>query len=132
MRETTTRRVLLTCAALLLPLGLSAAQPAGDMPQRCKDMMAQHEEMAAEMKQADERLRDLVTRMNAASGEAKIDAVAATVTELVTQRTAMHERMMRQQEQMMQHMGQHMQDGASSMQQCPMMRGGMHKQPRQP
>jgi hypothetical protein len=131
MHATITRWTLTGCAALLLPLGLSATQTAGDMPQRCKEMMAQHEKMAAGMKQADERLSELVTRMNAASGEAKVDATAATVTELVTQRRAMHEQMMSRHDRMMQHMGQHMQEGASSMQHCPMMRDGMHAQPRQ-
>lgn len=45
-----------------------------------------HADMRARMEAHDRRLDELVAMMNAAEGEAKIDAVAAVVNELVAQR----------------------------------------------
>jgi ABC-type glycerol-3-phosphate transport system substrate-binding protein len=73
-----------------------AAAPQQPMP----GMMKMHEQMTAEMKSADATLEALVKDMNAATGDAKINAVAAVVTELVQQHRAMHGRM----EEMHQHM----------------------------
>ena len=101
-------------------------KPSANMAAKCKGMMAQHEKMMAEMKAADQRLDELVAKMNQASGQAKMDATAATVTEIVAQRKTMRDRMMQMHQQMMSHMGEHMQAGAQSMAMCPMMKmGGM-------
>lgn len=102
------------------------AKPSADMSARCKAMMAEHEKMMTEMKTTDQRLDDLVGKMNAASGQAKVDAVATVVTEIVAQRKTMRDRMMQMHQRMMSHMGEHMQAGAQSMAMCPMMKmGGM-------
>lgn len=102
------------------------AKPSADMSAKCKAMMAEHEKMMAEMKAADQRLDDLVAKMSAASGQAKTDATAATVTEIVAQRKTMHDRMMQMHQGMMSHMMEHMQAGPQSMAMCPMMKmGGM-------
>ena len=102
------------------------AKPSADMSAKCKAMMAQHEKMMAEMKAADQRLDELVTKMNAASGQAKVDATAATVAEIVAQRKTMRTGMMGMHEGMMGHMMEHMQAGPQSMAMCPMMKmGGM-------
>ena len=102
------------------------AKPSADMSAKCNAMMAQHEKMMTEMKAADQRLDELVAKMNQASGQAKMDATAATVTEIVAQRKTMRDRMMQMHQQMMSHMGEHMQAGAQSMAMCPMMKmGGM-------
>ena len=66
-----------------------------------QDMMKMHEQMMAEMKAADGRLDGLVKEMNAASGDAKVNAVAAVVTELVRQQKSMHEHMGHMHQQMM-------------------------------
>jgi hypothetical protein len=58
-----------------------------------QDMMKMHGQMMAEMKAASAKLDALVKDMNAATGEAKINALSAVVTELVNQQKAMHERM---------------------------------------
>lgn len=50
--------------------------------------------MMAAMHEMNQRLKDLVAKMDAASGEDKTDAIAAVVKELVTQRTQMSDRMM--------------------------------------
>jgi hypothetical protein len=102
------------------------ATPAG-MEAKCQAMMAEREKMMTGMKAADQRLDELVAKMNSASGMEKTTATAAVVTEMVTQRRTMREGMMKMQEGMMSHMMEHMQAGAASMAMCPMMKqmGGM-------
>jgi hypothetical protein len=57
------------------------------------DMMQMHEQMMAEMKANDAKLDALVAQMNGATGSAKVDAVAAVVSELVRQQKVMHQHM---------------------------------------
>ena len=98
------------------------AKPQASMAAKCQAMMADHEKMMAEMKAADQRLDDLVAKMNAAPGLAKADATAAVVTEMVAQRRTMGDGMMKMHEGMMSHMMEHMQTGKESMAMCPMMK----------
>ena len=100
---------------------------AAGMAAKCQAMMADQEKMMTEMKGADQRLDDLVGKMNAASGSEKADATAAVVNELVNQRRTMRDGMMKMQHGMMAHMMEHMQAGKDSMAMCPMMKhmGGM-------
>ena len=65
------------------------------------DMMKMHQQMMAEMKAGGEKLDALVAHMNCAGGAAKVDAVAAVVTELVRQQKAMHQHMDQMHAQMM-------------------------------
>lgn len=138
MRAVTISRVLTAALVVLIAVSAGAQNPrpkaqqpphAAEMAEKCKAMMAQHEKMMAEMKAADDRLDQLVARMKAASGDARVDAIAAVVTEIVAQRTAMRDRMMSMHEAMMSHMMEHMQAGPESMAACPMMkmRGMMKK-----
>ena len=94
----------------------------GKMMDECKAMMAKHEDMKAEMASMDARLDSLVAAMNAATGSEKVDATAAVVTEMATQRKAMRDHMMVMGPQMMQHM-MHMgkMEGMKGMPDCPMM-----------
>jgi hypothetical protein len=130
----------LTCAVILLPPAAfrvtaqdpkqehqhQAMKPSAGMPAMCQAMMAEHTKMTAEVKAADERLDALVAKMTQASGQAKVDATAAVVNEIVAQRRTMREGMMKMQEGMMSHMMAHMQAGKDSMSMCPMMKmGGM-------
>jgi hypothetical protein len=102
------------------------AQPSADMSAKCKAMMGEHDRMMADMKAADQRLDGLVAKMTAASGQAKVDATAAVVTEIVAQRKTMRDGMMQMHGGMMGHMMDHMQAGPKSMAMCPMMKtGGM-------
>jgi ABC-type glycerol-3-phosphate transport system substrate-binding protein len=78
-----------------------ASQPREQVPSNMQDMMKMHEQMMAEMKAADSRLDALVKEMNAATGDAKVNAVAAVVTELVRQQRSMHDRMGQMHQQMM-------------------------------
>jgi hypothetical protein len=59
------------------------SQPRGQTPSNMQDMMKMHEQIMAEMKAADGPLDALLKDMNAATGDAKVNAVAAVVTELV-------------------------------------------------
>jgi len=85
-------------------------------------MMAEREKMMADMKAADQRLDDLVAKMNTAAGMDKTAATAAVVTEMVAQHRTMQQGMMKRQQGMMEHMMEHMQAGKDSMAMCPMMK----------
>ncbi len=82
-------------------LAAQGSQPRGQTPSNMQDMMKMHERMMAEMKAADSRLDALVKDMNAASDDAKVNAVAAVVTELVRQQKSMPDRMGQMHQQMM-------------------------------
>lgn len=103
------------------------AKPPAEMSAACKTMMADHEKMMAGMKAADQRLDGLVATMNAAAGQAKVDATAAVVVEMVAQRKTMRDEMMSMHQRMMSHMMEHMQAGPQSMAMCPMMKMGSQK-----
>lgn len=93
---------LLADVAAQTPSAQGSPQPLREQsPANMQDMMKMHEQMMAEMKAADTRLDALVKEMNAASGDAKVNAVAAVVTELVRQHKSMHERMGQMHQQMM-------------------------------
>ena len=66
------------------PKGAAPAPPPHmqQMPQQRRARMAQ-------MQERNKRLDDLVAKMNAAKGEAKVDAIAAVLAEMVEQRRAM-------------------------------------------
>jgi hypothetical protein len=106
------------------------AKAASGMEAKCQAMMADREKMMSAMKAADQRLDDLVARMNTASGMEKTAATASVVTEMVAQRRTMREGMMKMQEGMMSHMTEHMQAGKGAMGMCPMMKhmGGMKRE----
>ena len=96
----TTSFTLVTDVAAQAP-SAQASQPREQSPSNMQDMMKMQEKMMAEMKAADSRLDALVKEMNAAGGEAKVNAVAAVVTELVRQQKSMHEHMGQMHQQMM-------------------------------
>ena len=73
--------------------------------------------MMANQQQMDTKLQGLVDTMNKATGQAKVDAMAAVINELIAQRTAMRDEM---HEMMMHHMSEGQQ--GHSMENCPMMK----------
>lgn len=101
MKRTTLTLPLLFLSALFLTGALQvlptpamaadeeAADAASDDASRCEASKARHEEMKAKMAERDVRLDNLVAQMNAATGDAKIDAVAAVLTEMIAQRKEM-------------------------------------------
>jgi hypothetical protein len=78
-----------------------SAQPPQQAPSNMQDMTKMHEQMMAEMKAADSRLDALVKDMNGATGDAKVTAMAAVVTELVRQQKSMHDHMGQMHQMMM-------------------------------
>ena len=99
------------------------SQTPGKMSMDCQAMMASRQKMMEEMKAMDARLDGLVQTMKSATGQAKVDATAAVVSELVTQRRAMRDGMAKGQGAMMQHMMEHMQmGGEKGAMMCPMMK----------
>lgn len=100
----------------------------GNMGDQCKQMMAMHTQMMADMKAMDSSLDQKVAAMNAAKGNAKVDAMAAVINEMASQRKQMMAKMTSMRDQMMAHMGEHVAQSGStamrqSMAQCPMMKG---------
>ncbi len=95
----------------------------GSMMESCKMMKEQKQKMMADMKAQDAELTEAVAKMNSAPEDKKMSLMAAVMTRMVEQQTAMHARMAKMQEEMMEHMMQHMQMGKESMAQCPMMKG---------
>ena len=57
-----------------------------------KECKAWHEKKLAKMAAMDERLNSLVAKMDEAKGDDKVEAMAAVINELVTQRTEMRKR----------------------------------------
>jgi hypothetical protein len=91
------------------------------MTMDCQQMMEAHQKVMQDVQAMDARLDTLVQQMNSASGQAKVDATAAVVSEMVTQRKTMREGMEKMMGQMMRHMAEHMQAGPDSLMNCPMM-----------
>jgi len=123
-------------AALTAGISLAAAQtPQADTQQggamgmmkvdegQARALMAERQQMMNTMHATDQKLKDLVAQMDAATGMKRTDAIAAVVKKLVAERANLSGRMMMMQDGMMQHMMQHMmsmQGGMMSM----MNRGG--------
>ncbi len=66
--------------------------------------MMDMQKMMADMKAADATLDALVTRMNTAKGNAKVDVIAELLTTMVQQQRTMHDGMMQMHGQMMMQM----------------------------
>jgi len=116
--------------AVWSPLQSQAAGPVEEksikkteMMEDCREMMERKQKMMAEIKAQDAQLNAQVAEMNSAPTDKKLDLIAAVVTRMVEQRSAMHEQMGKMHEGMMAHMMQHMRMGDESMSQCPMMKG---------
>ena len=111
----TTSRILplLALAAALTASGALAQQSqpkagkqpgsgqSGMMSGNMGQMMAMHNQMMADMKAMDASLDQKVALMNAAKGNAKVDATAAVINEMVTQRKQMMANMSGMEDQMM-------------------------------
>ncbi len=134
--QTNTHVVVRSSLALALalamwsPVGARSAEPAdgkmmmeGKMMERCQKMKEQKQKVMAEMKTQDAELSEQIARMNSAPEDKKLGLMAAIVTHMAEQRSAMNAQMGKMQGEMMQHMMQHMQMGKESMSQCPMMKG---------
>ena len=84
--------VALVTAALSTTMVLAQSPASGQSAMaEHKQRMAEQKGMMAKMAAADQKIADLVAKMNAAKGEERIAAMAAVVNELVAQRTEMRE-----------------------------------------
>lgn len=88
--------------------GGHAGQHGHDMD-KCKEMMAKHDQYKAEWQAMDERMKAKIDSMNAAKGDKKMEAMAAVINEMADQRSRMREMFM-----------------ASHGKGCPGMAGGSH------
>jgi hypothetical protein len=99
-----------------------AASPKGkEMPQACREMMASRESMREERAKNNAKLNELAAKMNAATGEKKVDAIAAVVSEMVAQRQATSEKMATMHTKW-----------KKAMEECPMMKEGAGGAPSAP
>ena len=82
----------LTIVGLSLTIDLEAqSRPAAnaDGQHDSAQMMAQQQKMTMEMQASQKKLDELVAQMNSATGSAKVDRIAALLTELVAQHRRM-------------------------------------------
>jgi hypothetical protein len=111
---------VLMLAVLIMPCGLFAqadktqapaaqggmkAQSAPEHPM-AGSHMEEHDEMMSRMKEMDARLDEKVAAMDAAKGDQKVEAMAAVIKEMVSQRKNMQEHMMKMREMRMGEHGQ--------------------------
>ena len=71
------------------------------MPTDHEAMRARHEAMMKQHEEATARIQELQEQMHAATGEAKVDAIAALLDEMLAQQRAMHEMMIGEHPMMM-------------------------------
>ncbi len=135
--------ILALSLAISIPAQAQSAAPAEAKPnpnaqvtEPSMAMMQHHQEMLADMKAQDAQLTEQVAAMNSAPEGKKLDLLAAIVTKMVEQRTAMTARMESMHDEMMktmkpQMMKQQMQMDKAPVPKPPMMNGmkGMDDKP---
>jgi len=94
------------------------AMQKGEMKEMHQKMMQKSEQMKKHCKMMDAKLDELANAMNSTEGDSKVEAMAALLDELVSQRKMMHEKMMKMREKMMCKM---MDGDGASMSKCKMM-----------
>ena len=118
---------VLMLAVLIMPCGLFAQQEQGKTPAPAAQAgtkvesapahpmsgghMKEHDEMMSRMKEMDARLDAKVAAMDAAKGDQKVEAMAAVIKEMVSQRKEMQEHMMNMHDMKKGHMMEHMKPG---------------------
>jgi hypothetical protein len=116
---------LLVLAVLIMPLGLFAQQEKTQTPPApvqtqappehkqgmSEKQMKEHDDMMSRMKEMDARLDAKVAAMDAAKGDQKVEAMAAVIKEMVSQRKEMQEHMMKMHDMREGHMMDHMKHG---------------------
>jgi len=107
MKLTTMATLAITVGLFLAPAGAQQATPKApehSMPQ--SGGMMNHDKMMADMKAADARLEALAQTMKSASGNDKVGAMQALLTELVQNQVDMHRQMAMMHDHMMTQMSQ--------------------------
>ena len=106
------RNLLMIVAATVIAAGSGMALAQGGQmqpppPPATPDhsaMMAQHQQMMAHLQAMDEKLDALMTTMHQATGDAKVEAMATVLDELVAQRREMVDMVQQHMPMMMHHM----------------------------
>jgi hypothetical protein len=99
----------ITVGLFLAPAGAQQATPKAPehtMPMPASGGMMDHDTMMADMKAADARLEALAQKMKSASGNDKVGAMQALLTELVQNQVDMHRQMAMMHDHMMSQMSQ--------------------------
>ncbi|MDB6108601.1 MAG: hypothetical protein JWR69_351 [Pedosphaera sp.] len=99
---------MIKSSVLMVALAVGASVPAGAQPstpttndtsgtnmwmQHRQQMKAMRQQLKADIKAQDDELQQLVTQMNSAPADQKVDAIAAVVSKLVEDRLATHQEM---------------------------------------
>ena len=84
----TKRTILAGVLALLVGATLLAQQPS-EMDQRHRELMPLHAKLIEKQKAQDAEIDKLLSEMNSATGEKRVDAIIAVLNKLVEQRKAM-------------------------------------------
>ncbi len=152
MKQLPLRAALALAAVFALSQSMTAQTPApaakthhamkgmhkDDMKAECAVMQAKKKEMEEKHQAMDATMDRLLAEMNVAGKTEKMDAMekpmAAVLTELVSQRKAMHAMKAKMEAEMMQHMMRHMHSGDAkggmkAMSDCPMMKMDGHEHP---
>ncbi len=87
------------------------------MKEHCHRVMEKHRQMREELRAKNEKLDSLVARMNQATGDEKVEAMAAVINEAISQRKEMLEIMSAMHHRRMRHMMEHMERG-ENLSQC--------------
>lgn len=90
------KRLVIGCALVLFCAVVFAQTPAAEKSEPKHDcaMMKKHDGMQNHMSEMDAKLQGLVDDMNKATGDSRVDKMAAVINELVTQRAMMQKQMM--------------------------------------
>lgn len=118
MTRTTYRSLsgLLIAAALgAAPAYAQPATPSPDQETRCSELMQRKQDWYKQAQEMDATLEKQAAEMNAATGQKKIDAMAAVLNTLVEERQMARE-----------HWQKMRKESAESMGNCPMMEGMPH------
>ena len=118
---------ILMLAVLIVPCSLFAQQEQNKTPASAAQggtkvesapehsmpgcQMKEHDEMMSRMKEMDARLDAKVAAMDSAKGDQKVEAMAAVIKEMVSQRKEMQEHMMKMHDMKKGHMMEHMKGG---------------------
>lgn len=90
--------------------------------EKCQAMKDEMKKVMAETKAQDAEIATQIAGMNSAPEDKKLDLMAAIVTRMSEQQTAMHARKAMMEKKMVQHTMEHIEMGKESMLQCPMMK----------
>lgn len=99
--------------------------PAAQVTDPSMAMMEHHQKMMADMKAQDAQLTEQVAAMNSAPESTKLDLLAAIVTKMAVQRTAMTARMESMHDEMMKTMKSRMMNQQMHMDEAPMSKPPM-------